>query len=132
MRTGVLEAIEWTGTPDDGQIRAKIDEALASEEQVRRMPAKTRIRLGRDLFDSLRRFDAITELLEDGSVSEITCLQANILTAIRIGMQPMSGIIVKNCVSRTAKDSVRRTSCVRISACMIRKHMRSSCSIVRI
>ena len=69
LRTHILEAIEWTGTPDDAQIRAQIDEALAAEEQVRRMPAKLRIRLGRDLFDSLRRFDAITELLEDGSLS---------------------------------------------------------------
>ena len=79
LRAGVLETIEWTGTPDDGQIRAQIDEALAREEQVRTMPAKQRIRLGRDLFDSLRRFDAITELLEDGSVSEIMVNRADVI-----------------------------------------------------
>lgn len=55
----------------DEQIRQIIDEQLCTGECAGKIAVPQRRALGKELFDSIRRFDILQELLEDSRITEI-------------------------------------------------------------
>lgn len=56
---------------DDKEVEAAIDDCIFRLEQSEHMTLKVKLSLRREVFNSLRRLDILTDYLEDESVSEI-------------------------------------------------------------
>ncbi len=71
LRRRIVEDIDMTCAMDDSQIGDIIDSYILEETKGEYFPIKEKIELRTELFNSFRRLDVLTELLEDEQVSEI-------------------------------------------------------------
>lgn len=71
LRRRIVDNIDMTCTLDDSQIGDIIDSYIIEETRGEYFPIKEKIGLRTELFNSFRRLDVLTELLEDDQVSEI-------------------------------------------------------------
>ncbi len=71
LRRRIVEDIDMTCALDDFQIGEIIDSYIIEETRGEYFPIKEKIELRTELFNSFRRLDVLTELLEDEQVSEI-------------------------------------------------------------
>lgn len=71
LRKKVQERMDYLKDLSDGEVEEAIDEVLLGEESLVTCPVELRRRLGKELFDSLRRLDILQIFVEDSSVTEI-------------------------------------------------------------
>lgn len=71
LKTRVMAEIDMAKEMDDSQIGQVIDRCILEETKGAYVPLKEKVSLRVELFNSLRRLDVLTELLEDESVTEI-------------------------------------------------------------
>ncbi|MDE6025115.1 MAG: CpaF family protein [Lachnospiraceae bacterium] len=69
--------IDMTATLTDKDIGQVIDRCIIEESTKTYIPLKEKVRLRVELFNSLRKLDILTELLEDDEISEIMVNGAN-------------------------------------------------------
>ncbi len=70
-RSRLMEQLELSRDMPDSEILALIDELIAQTDPSRRMRFSDRCQLKIELFNSVRRFDILQELIDDDSVTEI-------------------------------------------------------------
>lgn len=71
LKQKVMEALDLTREPADEEIARVIDRCIFEETKDCYIPLKEKVGLRVELFNSLRRLDILTELLEDETVTEI-------------------------------------------------------------
>lgn len=55
----------------DEEVKEIIDDIILKEEDYRYLPLKQKIRLKKEIYDSLRGFDILQDILDDSDISEI-------------------------------------------------------------
>lgn len=71
LRRKVQDKMDYTKELTDDEVKEAIDEVLLTEQSLMLYPVEVRRRLGKELFDSLRRLDILQIFVEDKSVTEI-------------------------------------------------------------
>jgi pilus assembly protein CpaF len=71
LRKRVMGSVDLTGGVADEELGKIIDECILAETKGSYIPLKEKIQLRRELFNSFRRLDVLTEYLEEDDVSEI-------------------------------------------------------------
>lgn len=71
LRARVQEQMDYMREMTDAEVEDAIDGVLLEQEELRVCPLKLRMRLKKEIFDSLRRLDILQIFVEDSSVSEI-------------------------------------------------------------
>ena len=71
IREKIRGRMDYGRDYEDEEIEEMIDEALLGREELTFYPVETRLRLKKELFDSMRRLDILQLFVEDGSVTEI-------------------------------------------------------------
>ena len=66
-----MDSLDSGSDTNDEEIRNMIDRLILKDEDVKKLSLEERVRLGRDLFSSVRRLDILQELIDDKSVTEI-------------------------------------------------------------
>lgn len=67
----LMDSLDSGSDTNDAEIRKMIDALILKDEDVKKLSLEERVRLGRDLFSSVRRLDVLQELIDDKSVTEI-------------------------------------------------------------
>lgn len=70
LKAKILSEIDFSHMEDDTDISGYIDRYLI-DARLNELPLSERLRLRMELFNSIRRLDVLTELLEDEQVTEI-------------------------------------------------------------
>ncbi len=71
LRTQVIDAIDMSAEPEDGQIHEIIDRVLCGALNVKAMSISQRSRIHKKIFDSIRGLGIIDTLMEDQEITEI-------------------------------------------------------------
>lgn len=71
MQQKVLETIDLSKELGDEELLELIDETLCLKGQEYYMGIRERLRMKKEIFNSIRRLDILQELVEDASISEI-------------------------------------------------------------
>ena len=71
IRKRIVDEMDLSMTVDDYEIGALIDSCILEETKEEYIPIKEKVQLRTELFNSYRRLDVLTELLEDDEVTEI-------------------------------------------------------------
>jgi len=71
LKEAVLAAIDFSRENSEEDIWEKIDAQIVRKAKEIPIPLQERLRLRRELFNSLRQLDILQELVEDSSVTEI-------------------------------------------------------------
>lgn len=71
LKSKVLSNIDMSGKLQDVDIGQLIDRCILEESDETYIPLKEKVQLRIELFNSFRRLDVLTELLEDDSITEI-------------------------------------------------------------
>lgn len=71
LKERVLADIDMSRTLEDDEIGRVIDKCILEESKNMYLPLKEKVQLRVELFNTFRRLDVLTELLEDEAVSEI-------------------------------------------------------------
>ena len=71
IRDHVRERMDYGRDYGDDEVEELIDEEVLEHEKTSRLTVQQRIRLKRELFDSMRRLDILQVFVEDPSVTEI-------------------------------------------------------------
>ena len=71
LKMRVAAELDLTRDVEDAEIARMIDRCILEETKDQYVPLKEKIGLRVELFNSLRRLDVLTELLEDETVTEI-------------------------------------------------------------
>ena len=71
LRSSVMERLDMSRELNDKEVEAVIDDCIFMCEKSKCLSLKVKLMLRREIFNSLRRLDILTEYLEDESVSEI-------------------------------------------------------------
>lgn len=71
LRAKVQERMDYMREMTDAEVEDAIDGVLLEQEELLVYPVKLRMRLKKEIFDSLRRLDILQIFVEDSSVSEI-------------------------------------------------------------
>lgn len=71
LKMNVMARIDLTRDMEDAEIGRIIDQCIMEETREVYVPLKEKVGLRVELFNSLRRLDVLTELLEDETVTEI-------------------------------------------------------------
>ena len=71
LKTNVMRSLDLSRDMEDDEIAKIIDRCILEETNDTYVPLKEKVELRVELFNSLRRLDVLTELLEDDSVTEI-------------------------------------------------------------
>ena len=71
LRAKVQEQMDYMREMTDAEVEDAIDGVLLNQEELLVYPVKLRMRLKKEIFDSLRRLDILQIFVEDSSVSEI-------------------------------------------------------------
>jgi pilus assembly protein CpaF len=71
LRDTVLSRMDFSRELDDSEIHELLDAVIEETCEKRYISLKEKQRLRKDVFNSLRRFDLIQDLLEDPTVTEI-------------------------------------------------------------
>jgi len=71
LKQKVLEQVDYSRELSDDEVRDIIDEVMLKESDSLLCPVSVRQRIGKELFDSLRRLDILQIFVEDPAVTEI-------------------------------------------------------------
>lgn len=71
LRRSVLEELDFTGEVEDTEIARVIDACILRESEKYYIPLKEKLRLKTEIFNSIRKLDVLSELLDDDEVTEI-------------------------------------------------------------
>ena len=71
LHRALMDSLDSGSDTNDAEIRNMIDRLILKDEDVKKLSLEERVRLGRDLFSSVRRLDILQELIDDKSVTEI-------------------------------------------------------------
>lgn len=71
IRSRVLRSIDMAGDISDEEVSRQIDSCLLQYVEGENMTLKDKLTIKRDLFNSLRRLDVLSELLDDDEVTEV-------------------------------------------------------------
>ena len=71
LKMRVASELDLTRDVEDAEIARMIDRCILEETKDQYVPLKEKVGLRVELFNSLRRLDVLTELLEDETVTEI-------------------------------------------------------------
>ena len=71
LRSALLLRLNGQEDTDDLLVRREIDAVLSEHPTASVLPVSARRRIAADLFDAVRRFDLLQELLDDPAVTEI-------------------------------------------------------------
>ena len=67
----ILEELDLSKEVGDDELIEVIHRILRKQDELRHISLKERASLGKELFNSFRKFDILQELLEDDEISEI-------------------------------------------------------------
>lgn len=71
LKQEVMESIDLSGEIKDEDISRLIDECIVAESFQGYIPLREKVELKNELFNSIRRLDVLSELLEDNEITEI-------------------------------------------------------------
>lgn len=71
LRTVVMDSIDLSGDINDDDISRLIDECIVSESFIEYIPLREKIQIKNEIFNSIRRLDILSDLLEDDEITEI-------------------------------------------------------------
>ena len=71
LKLRVASELDLTRDMEDAEIARMIDRCILEETKNQYVPLKEKVGLRVELFNSLRRLDVLTELLENEAVTEI-------------------------------------------------------------
>lgn len=71
IREHVIQAIDMTKEPDEGELHEIIDKVIGREIDYKYITIEQRFRLHKEIFNSIRGLGVIEELLENDSITEI-------------------------------------------------------------
>ena len=71
LKNKVLMELDLSVEPTDDDISKIIDRCILEEDRSGYLPLKEKVMLRKELFNSLRRLDVLTEYLEDDGITEI-------------------------------------------------------------
>ena len=101
MYEKVMHRMDMTKETKEEELQEIIRTVLEDESKKEFIPLSEKIRLSRELFNAIRRLDILQDLIEDDSITEITChakgahyLNPNVRTVIDIGGQDIKAISI--------------------------------------
>lgn len=71
IRSKVMQSIDMSGDIGDEQVSDMIDRCILESESGNVLSVRDKLALKKELFNSLRRLDILSELLDDEAVTEI-------------------------------------------------------------
>lgn len=71
LREAVLQRIDYGREMSDAEVADIIDEVMLQDERTAGVPVQIRRKVGKELFDSLRRLDILQIFVEDPEITEI-------------------------------------------------------------
>lgn len=71
LREKALLEMDMSKDLSDEEVKEIIDDIILKEEDYRYLPLKQKIRLKKEIYDSLRGFDILQDILDDPDISEI-------------------------------------------------------------
>lgn len=71
IRTKVMQTIDLSGDIEDDQVRGVIDRCILEYSLEKPLSVRDKVEIKRDLFNSLRRLDVLSDMLDDDSITEI-------------------------------------------------------------
>ena len=71
IRTKVMQTIDLSGDIEDDQVRGVIDTCILEYSLEKPLSVRDKVEIKRDLFNSLRRLDVLSDMLDDDSITEI-------------------------------------------------------------
>ena len=71
IKSDVLDRLDLSGEIKDEDVSQIIDESLVREVGGIYIPIKEKLKMKEEIFNSIRRLDVLSELLEDDSITEI-------------------------------------------------------------
>lgn len=71
IRTKVMQSIDLSGDIEDDQVRSVIDRCILEYSSEKPLSVRDKVEIKRDLFNSLRRLDVLSDMLDDDSITEI-------------------------------------------------------------
>lgn len=71
IRTKVMQTIDLSGDIEDDQVRCVIDMCILEYSLEKPLSVRDKVEIKRDLFNSLRRLDVLSDMLDDDSITEI-------------------------------------------------------------
>ena len=71
VRNSVMEQLNLTGEIKDEDVSSLIDRCILHEAASEYIPLKEKLNLKTEIFNSIRRMDVLSELLEDDEITEI-------------------------------------------------------------
>ena len=85
MKQRILAELDMSQEIDDMEVRRLVDQCIMEYKGTTELPLPARIKLRKELFNTVRRMDVLSEFLEDESVTEIMINgYDNILSLIHI------------------------------------------------
>lgn len=71
MKQRILAELDMSQEIDDMEVRRLVDQCIMEYKGTTELPLPARIKLRKELFNTVRRMDVLSEFLEDESVTEI-------------------------------------------------------------
>lgn len=71
LKDKVMSSLDMTADIEDYQVGRVIDDCILEESRHTYIPLKEKVYLRKELFNSFRRFDVLTDLLDDEDITEI-------------------------------------------------------------
>ena len=71
IRSKVMQSIDLSGNIEDAQVREVIDRSILEYSNEGTLSVKEKLLIKHDLFNSLRRLDVLSEMLDDDDITEI-------------------------------------------------------------
>lgn len=71
IRSKVMQSIDLSGNIEDTQVREAIDRSILEYSNEGTLSVKDKLAIKHDLFNSLRRLDVLSEMLDDDDITEI-------------------------------------------------------------
>lgn len=66
-----MQSIDLSGDIEDDQVRSVIDRCILEYSSEKPLSVRDKVEIKRDLFNSLRRLDVLSDMLDDDSITEI-------------------------------------------------------------
>lgn len=66
-----MQTIDLSGDIEDDQVRGVIDRCILEYSSEKPLSVRDKLEIKRDLFNSLRRLDVLSDMLDDDSITEI-------------------------------------------------------------
>jgi pilus assembly protein CpaF len=85
IRSRVLQSMDMSGNIEDEKVNQVIDQCLLDYSKDQPMALKEKLEIKQELFNSLRRLDVLSDLLDEGEITEIMINGADNIFVERAG-----------------------------------------------